>query len=168
MRYETDPDHTFVLFEVTHFATSTVRARFDTVAGHVDFDEEQGSGHAEITIDTNSVSSGITKFDEHLRSPDFLDVANYPQAEFKSDDFTFEEGKLVRVAGELTLLGETKPVVLTGQRFNGYDSPILETYVYGGDFETTIKRSEWGLDWGLQMGVPDEVRLLIQIEAGKK
>ena len=57
------------------------------------------------------------------------------------------------------------PVKLEAQRFNCYDNPILKARVCGGDFETTIRRSQWGMSWGIDMGVPDAVRLLIQIEA---
>lgn len=167
-RYETDPLHTFVLFEVSHFGTSTLRARFDRVSGSIELDEKSRRGTADITIDMTSVSSGIREFDEHLRDQRFFDVARHPRARFLGTDFCCDGDKLLSVQGELTLLGRTRPVTLHCLRFNGYDSPVLNAYVRGGDFETTIKRSQWGMNWGLDLGVPDDVKLLVQIEAVKK
>lgn len=166
--YETDPPHTFVIFAVKHFATSTVYARFDRVSGYVELNHEAKTGYGEITIETGSVNSGTPAFDAHLRSDAFFDVARYPQARFVASDFNFAGGRLRSVRGELALLGQTHPVTLTSTSFNCYDSPLHKARVCGGDFETTIKRSQWGMNWGLEIGIPDEVRLLIQIEAVQK
>lgn len=168
MRYETDATHTFVTFEVKHFKTSTVRARFDTVTGVIELDRKMGTGKADISIDLHSVSSGINSFNQHLQGPDFFHTDRYPKAAFTSQDFRFDGDQLKTVAGELTLLGKTLPVILKATSYNCYDQPILKAPVCGGDFETTLKRSLWGMNWGLDKGVPDDVRLLIQIEAVKK
>ncbi|PVY68105.1 YceI family protein [Pusillimonas noertemannii] len=165
LRYEVEPDHTFVTFEVTHFNTSTVRARFDIIKGFVELDRQAKEGRADIAIDASSISSGVPNFDKHLKSGDFFDVAKHPEARFTSTAFKFEGDALKSVEGELTLLGQTHPVTLAGKRFNCYDQPVLKAPVCGGDFEATIKRSQWGMNWGIDMGVPDDVRLLIQIEA---
>ncbi|MGH8279422.1 MAG: YceI family protein [Gammaproteobacteria bacterium] len=166
--YETDPPHTFVTFAVQHFATSTVCGRFDQVGGFVELDRAAGQGYAEIVIDMKSINSGTPAFDEHLRSPAFFDVANFPRATFIGRDFRFVRGVLQSVDGELTLLGQSHPVTLRSTCFNCYDSPLHKAEVCGGDFETTIPRSVWGMTWGLDLGVPDEVRLSIQIEAVRK
>jgi polyisoprenoid-binding protein YceI len=166
-RYETDPTHTFVTFEVKHFATSTVRVRLDDVTGSVELGADGQPGHADITIDMASVDSGTDAFDAHLKGDEFFDVETHPTAQFKSDDFQWQGERLAAVAGHLTLCGQTYPVTLTCHNFNRYDSPILEAPVVGGDFETTIQRSQWGVNWGLEMGIPDEVRLVIQIEAAQ-
>lgn len=164
VRHVVEPNHTFVNFEVRHFGTSTVRARFDRVDGVVVVDAASRRGEADITIDTASVSSGIAAFDAHLRNADFLDVERHPKARFTGNDFRFEGERVAAVTGQLTLLGKTEPVTLTATNFNCYDSPIVKARVCGGDFETTIERSRWGMNWGLP-GVPDRVRLLVQIEA---
>lgn len=165
VRYVVEPNHTFVNFEVRHFQTSTVRARFDRTEGFVVLDRSARTGRAEIDIDTASVSSGIAEFDAHLRNADFLDTARMPKARFVGTDFSFEGERVTVVAGSLTLLGKTVPVTLKASNFNCYDSPILKARVCGGDFETTIRRSQWGMNWGIDLGVPDSVRLVIQIEA---
>lgn len=164
VRYVVEPTHTFANFEVRHFNTSTVRARFDKTDGFVVLDRGARSGQADITIDTASVSSGIPPFDAHLKKADFLDVAKFPKARFAGSQFSFDGDKVTAVAGELTLLGKTAPLTLRANHYNCYDSPRLKKQVCGGDFEATIRRSQWGMNWGIDMGIPDEVRLVIQIE----
>lgn len=165
VHYDIEPMHTFVNLEVRHFNTSTLRARFDKVDGYVMLDRKARTGQADIRIDTNSISSGTPDFDQHLKSADFLDTAKTPSARFVGKDFQYDGNKLTAVAGDLTLLGKTAPVNLLASSFNCYDHPVLKAHVCGGDFQTTIRRSQWGMNWGLDHGVPDDVRLLIQIEA---
>jgi len=167
-RYQLDPHHSFVNIEVRHFSTSTVRARFDKVEGYVDMDSQEGKANTKISIDTASISSGIADFDHHLKSGDFLDVQAFPQATFTSSDFVFTDDKITTVNGMLTLLGKTLPVTLRASNFNCYDSPMLKAPVCGGDFEATINRSQWGMNWGIDLGIPDQVRLLVQVEAIKQ
>ena len=80
-------------------------------------------------------------------------------------NFEVKHFRVAARAGELTLLGKTQPVRLDASNFNCYDSPIVKGRVCGGDFEATIERSRWGMIWGIDHGVPDRVRLVIQIEA---
>lgn len=162
--YEVEPDHTFVTFEVVHNGTSTTRGRFDQIVGSVMLDRTGKTGRADIRIDPASVNSGSKPFDEHLRNKDFFDVTAFPSATFQSSAFTFEGDKLVAVSGKLTLLGIAHDVVLKANRFNCYQNPRSKLDTCGGDFETTIARSKWGMGFGLP-GIPDQVRLVIQIEA---
>jgi polyisoprenoid-binding protein YceI len=87
---------------------------------------------------------------------------------FSADKFSFNGDKVSEVAGSLTMLGKTLPVVLKATNFNCYDHPMLKREVCGGDFETTIMRSDWGMKWGIDFGIPDKVKLLIQVEAAKQ
>jgi polyisoprenoid-binding protein YceI len=166
--FQIDPMHTFVYFEVVHFGTSTVRGRFNDVSGTITYDEAERKGKADITVLTTSIDSGVEDFNEHLKSPDFFDAANTPKARFTSDSFEFEGETLRSISGQFTLLGKTLPLTLEAKRFNCYDQPVLKARMCGGDFETTIKRSQWGMNWGIDMGIPDEVRVLVQIEAAKQ
>jgi polyisoprenoid-binding protein YceI len=167
--YAIDPTHTFVSFEALHFGTSTNRGRFGKNSGTVQFDKA-GTAPAKIdlTVDMAAINTGVAPFDKHLQGPDFFDVAAHPTATFVSDKVTMANGKVSEVAGQLTLRGKTAPVTLKAVRFNCYDNPIVKREVCGGDFETTIKRSQWGVNWGLQMGVADDTKLTIQVEAIKQ
>lgn len=166
--YAIDPTHTFVTFEIDHFGTTTNRARFDKKEGTVTFDRAGKTGKVEITIDTTSVDSGTAPFDKHLQSADILNAAQYPTAKFVGDKFSFNGDKVSEIAGTLTLAGKTHPVTLKANRFNCYDSPMLKREVCGGDFETTIQRSQWGVTYGSNFGFPDNVRLVVQVEAIKQ
>jgi polyisoprenoid-binding protein YceI len=166
--YSIDPTHTFVTFEVKHFGTSTTRGRFDKKEGSVSFDRAARSGKVDITIDVASINTGVAPFNGHLKSKDFFNVAAHPKARFVGERLVFDGDKVSEVAGTLTLLGKTLPVTLKASNFNCYDNPIFKREVCGGDFETTIARSQWGMTWGIDMGIPDNVRLLVQVEAIKQ
>jgi polyisoprenoid-binding protein YceI len=166
--YKIDPAHTFVTWEFLHFGTSTLRGRFDKKEGTVQFDRANQTGKVDLTIDTTSISTGTPAFDKHLSSKDFFNVATFPTARFVADKFSFYGEKVTEVNGNLTLLGVTKPVTLKATNFNCYNNPMLQREVCGGDFETTLLRSQWGMTWGSNFGMPDNVRLLIEVEAVKQ
>ncbi len=168
VNYAIDPTHTGVTFEIGHMGTSTLRGRFDKKEGSVQFDRAAKAGRVEVTFDTASISTGTEAFNKHLQSKDFFDVATYPTAKFVGDKFSFDGDKVSAVSGTLTLLGKSLPVTLQATRFNCYLNPMFKRDVCGGDFETTIQRSQWGMGWGLQMGAPDSVKLLVQVEAIKQ
>ncbi len=166
--YAIDPTHTFVTFEANHFGTSTLRGRFDKKDGMVTLDKAGKTGMAEITIDASSVDTGVAPLDTHLKSKDFFNAAEFGTAKFSADKFNFSGDKVSEVVGTLTLLGKTQPVTLKASNFNCYTSPMLKREVCGGDFETTIARSQYGMAYGLNYGLPDNIRLLIQVEAIKQ
>jgi polyisoprenoid-binding protein YceI len=166
--YAIDPTHTFVFYEIGHFGTSTNRGRFDRKEGTVQFDRAAKTGKVEISFDLSAISTGVAPLDKHLQGADFFDTAKHPSARFVGEKFVFSGDKVTEVNGTLTMLGKTQPVTLKATQFNCYMNPMLKREVCGGDFETTIKRSLWGMNWGLNMGVPDDVRLLIQVEAVKQ
>ena len=165
--YSIDPTHTFVTFEATHFGTSTLRGRFDRKEGTVSFDRAARTGQAEITIDVGSINTGVAPLDSHLKSKDFFNAAENGSAKFVADKFSFSGDKVSEIAGTLTMLGKTAPVTLKANNFNCYTNPLFKREVCGGDFETTIERSQWGMAYGLP-AIPDNIRLLIQIEAIKQ
>jgi len=165
--YNIDPSHTFVTWEATHFGTSTSRGRFDKKEGSVQLDRTGKTGRVDITIDTTSISTGLAPFDKHLQSKDFFDTANHPTARFVAARLTFDGNKVQTVTGQLTLLGKTLPLSMTAVRFNCYDHPFFKREVCGGDFEATVQRSLWGMTYGLP-GIPDNIKLLIQVEAVKQ
>ena len=166
--YATDPTHTFVTFEISHFGATVNRARFDKKQGSVQLDKAAKSGKVEISFDTTSVNSGTPAFDKHLQSADLFDSAKHPTMKFVADKFVFNGDKVASVEGQLTLLGKTGPLTLKANQFNCYDSPMLKREVCGGDFEATIDRTQWGMNYGVEWGFPKNVRLIAQIEAVKQ
>ena len=162
--YRIDPNHTFVHLESKHFGTSTNRGRFDRKEGSVVLDRTAKSGRAEITIDIDSLNTGVAGFTNAIKGKDVLNVAEFPTAKFVGDQFSFDGDKVTAVDGQLTLVGKTHPVRLTATSFNCFEHAMLKREVCGGDFEATIQRSQWGINTA-QGAVADNVRLLIQIEA---
>lgn len=165
--YAIDPTHTFVNYENGHYGTTTNRGRFSTKDGTLYFDRAGKAGKVEVIIDISSVNTGVDFLNRQIQGKDFFNVADFPTATFTSDTFVFDGDKVSEVPGKLTLKGQTHPVVLKALKFNCYVNPLVKREVCGGDFETHIQRSQWGVLWGLQFGFEDDVRLIIQIEAIK-
>lgn len=162
--YTIDPAHTFPSFEISHFGYSTFRGRFDKTAGAITLDMAKKTGSVEATIDVASVSTGVAKLDEHLKTADFFDAAKFPTITFKGKDFKFDGDKLSSVGGELTIHGVTRPATLQVKNFKCADHPMKKVPACGADLSTTIKRSEFGVTT-YSPNVGEEVTLLIQVEA---
>jgi polyisoprenoid-binding protein YceI len=166
--YAVDPSHTFVTYEIGHFATSTNRGRFDKKEGTVVLDKAAKNGKVDITFDIASVNTGVAPMNKHLLSDDFFAADKFPTAKFVGDRFTFNGDKVAEVAGQLTMKGKTAPATLKALNFNCYDNPMLKREVCGGDFEAVIDRTQWGIDYGLAYGFSKNVKLVIQVEAVKQ
>ena len=166
--YAIDPTHTFATFEIDHFGASVNRARFDKKSGTVQFDKAGKTGKVEVVLDMNSVNSGTPAFDKHLKSEEIFNSAKFPEAKFVSDKFVYDGDKLKEVTGQLTLNGQTHPVTLKANQFNCYENPMLKREVCGGDFEGTIDRTQWGVNYGVDWGFAKNVRLVLQMEAVKQ
>lgn len=163
--YVIDPTHTFVNYEMGHYGTTTNRGRFSTKDGSVTLDATARNGKIDIVMDMSSINTGVDLLNRHVQSKDFFNIADFPTARFTAAQIAFTGDKVAEVPGTLTLMGKSLPVVLKADRFNCYLNPLINRQVCGGDFETTIERSRWGLTWGLNFGFEDRVRLLVQVEA---
>ena len=166
--YAVEPTHTFVTFEINHFGASVNRGRFEKKEGTVQFDKAGKTGKVDISFEASSISTGTPAFDKHLQGADLFNAAQYPTLRFVSDKFNFDGDKVTSVAGQLTLLGKTGPVTLKANQFACYNHPMLKREVCGGDFEATIDRTQWGMNYGVEWGFPKNVRLLVQVEAVKQ
>jgi polyisoprenoid-binding protein YceI len=165
--YEIDSRHTFPSFEVNHLGFSTQRGRFNITTGTVVLDKAARKASADVSINVRSIDTGLDKLEAHLVAEDFFDAGKYPTITFKSTTSQFQGDKLVALDGNLTMRGVTKPVKLTVATFNCAMHPMLKKQACGADAVTTIKRSDYGINYALP-AVGDEVKLLIQIEAVKK
>lgn len=164
--YRVDSLHTFPSFEVMHLGFSLQRGRFNKTEGKIALDAAAKKGSADIRIDAASVDTGLDKLEEHLRGEDFLDAAKHPTIAFKSTSFAFDGDKVKSVAGDLTLRGVTRPVTLAASYFQCAIHPMAKKKACGGEFTTTIKRSDFGMKYALP-AVADEVVLRINVEAIK-
>jgi len=166
--YAIDPSHTYATFEIGHFGTSTNRGRFDKKEGKIQFDRAAKTGKIDVSLDIASVNTGSAAFDKHLQSAEIFDAAKYPTARFVSDKLVFNGDKVAEVQGQLTLAGKTQPVTFKANNFNCYDNPMVKREVCGGDFEATIDRTAFGVNYGVDWGFPKNVRIVLQVEAVKQ
>lgn len=164
--YTIDPTHTFPSFEVSHLGFSTQRGRFNSTSGRITLDRQARTATAEITIDAGSIDTGLDKLEAHLHKPDFFDVEKYPRITFKSTGARFNSDTLAALEGQLTMHGQTRPVTLTVTNFRCGIHPVNKKSVCGADATATIKRSDFGIKYGLPV-IGDEVKLFIQVEAHK-
>ena len=165
--YVIDGSHTYPRFSYSHLGFSTQLSRFNTTTGKVVFDKAAKTGSVDVEIDAKSVDTGSTLFNQHIQGEDFLDTAKYPKAIFKSTNVVFEGDKPVKIEGNLTIKGVTKPVTLTVTSFQAMPHPMQKKDAIGANAYTTIKRSEFNAG-KYAPNVGDEVRIDIAIEAIKQ
>jgi polyisoprenoid-binding protein YceI len=164
--YTTDPQHTYANFSVNHLGYSTLLGSFEKSSGKITLDRAGKKGSVDLTLFPASVRTGLPKRDEHLKSPDFFNVAEYPEVTFKSSVLKFKGDVPVSVDGKLTILGVTKPVTLAINSFKCGAHPMNRKELCGADASVQIKRSDFGMKFGLP-DVGDEVKLVIEVEAYK-
>ncbi len=169
-RWTVDPFHSSVGFAVRHMGLSTVRGSFATFQATIETGADLAPTRIEATIDPASIATGVERRDDHLRSPDFFDVAQYPTMRFASTGVTPAGQNRYEVAGELTMHGVTRPVTLTLETTGGTVADMEGKLRTGGRLSGTLNRKEWGLTWNraLELGgmvVGEEVTLTIEVSA---
>ena len=162
--YTVDPNHTFPVFEVDHLGFSTQRGRFNKTSGKITLDTAARQGSVDVTIDATSIDMGFAKWNENMRGENYFNTDAHPTITFKADKLVFDGERPVSADGSLTMLGVTKPVTLTINRFRCAPHPLNKRETCGADVVATLKRSEFGMTKYIP-SVGDEVRLLIAVEA---
>ena len=163
--YSLDPNHTNILFHANHFGFSSPSGRFGIKDGTLALDEQDpAKSEINVTIDTTSLATGMDKFNEHIKSPDFLDAGKFPTATFKSTKVEVTGKDTAKVSGDLTLHGVTKPVTLDVKLNKEGEHPMTKKKAVGFSASTTIKRTDFGVDKYVP-GVSDDVKIEIESEA---
>lgn len=162
--YNIDPNHTYPSFEADHKGMSLWRGKFNTTSGTITMDRAAKTGSMNIVIDTTSIDFGHDKMNTHAKAEDIFNVAKFPTATYKGKSFKFDGDRLVAVDGELTLMGVTKPLQLTVNRFKCAVDARMKREVCGADASAEFKRTDFGLNFGIPAFAP-EVKLAIQVEA---
>jgi len=162
--YKLDPTHTSVIFIVNHLGFSDYQGRFGGVTGELTLDREDPSASsASITIDLNQIDSGVEALDNHMKTADFFNVEEFPTATFTSTSVELVGDNAATVTGDLTLLGETKPLVLDVTLSGEGTHPMTGDEVVGFSADGVVTRTDYGMDF-LVPGVGDEVTLQISSE----
>lgn len=164
--YTIDTGHTQTVFSWNHFGYSNPTANFDRIEGTITFDDADVSKSAvDVTIAIDSINSHVAKFDEHLKSADFFDAAQFPTATFKSTKV--EKGAAegtYKVGGDLTIHGVTKAVTIDAKLNARSEHPMKKVPAIGFDGTLKIKRSDFGMGKYVP-NVSDEVDIRITTEA---
>jgi polyisoprenoid-binding protein YceI len=163
-----DPVHTHVGFVIKHMMVSKVRGRFGAVAGTITLADKPFDSTAEVTIEVNSIDTGNSMRDDHIRSADFFDLANHPTMTFTSTGVRQEDGDFY-LDGDLTIRGTTKRVTLA------MEAPEFGPGPQGGmkagfSATTEVNRNDFGVSYngpipggGLALG--DKVQIVLEVEA---
>ena len=164
-----DPAHSAAQFQVKHLMISTVRGEFGKLSGTVSFDGKNYSSiKTEATIDVASINTREKKRDDHLRSADFFDAANYPTIIFKSKRVEAVQGNNFNLVGDLTMRGVTKEIALAGEATPMIKGMGGETRI-GAHATGKLNRQDYGIKWNhaLDSGgvvVSDEVQITLDLE----
>ena len=166
-----DTAHAVAGFTVKHLSVTKVRGELGAVTGTVIYDAaDPTKSSIDATIDVKGVTTHNDGRDKHLNSPDFFDTAKFPTATFKSTSVTKAgDGKLT-VVGNLTLHGVTKPVTLAveGPAAEQAHPMMKGTFVSAFSATTTIKRKDFGVSYGPDAMVSDDVQVELDIEVDRK
>jgi polyisoprenoid-binding protein YceI len=167
--WKSDPAHSEVDFTIKHLAVSNVHGRLGHVDATVSYDEKDiTKSTVKATIDMTGINTGESARDNHLKSPDFFDVAKFPTATFESTSVE-KGGAGLKITGNLTIKGVTKPVVLDVE---GPGVPVtgMDKKQHAGfSATTTIHRADWGVGSGFGSAVlGDDVKITIDLDVAKQ
>ena len=162
--YKLDPANTSIVWTSDHYGFSSPTGKFTQSEGVLTLDEvSPQNSSVEISINTNSVMSGSTQLDDVIKGKDFLDATKFPTAKFVSTSVILKNRTSAKITGNLTLLGITKPVILNVKLNKIGANPITNIKTVGFSANTTIKRSDFGMNFGIP-GINDQVKLFIESE----
>lgn len=173
--YTIDPIHSFPYFEVDHLGYAKMRGRFDGTTGKFTIDRQAKTASLELQVPTKTVTTGdddrgtrARSRDEHLRTPDFLNVAEFPAMTYKATKVTFKGEDPAVIEGQLTLLGVSRQLTLTVENWKCGPDPRVKgaRQMCGANATGSFKRSDFGMKFGIPL-VGDELKLWIQVEAIK-
>lgn len=166
--YVLEKAHASIVFKVTHMGLSHYTMRFNDFDATVKLDPEHPeNSKLDVTIRPGSFDSHDEKLLAHVLTKDFFHVEQYPTITFTSSKIEKTGDHTGKIYGNLTLLGKTNPVVLDTTFNNGGMHPFFKKYALGFSAQTTIKRSDFGMAYGVPM-VSDNVETAIEVEMLQK
>ncbi|MES2961187.1 MAG: YceI family protein [Pseudomonadota bacterium] len=165
--YTIEGNHASVMWIADHFGYSHPSGKFTNIEGTITFDEKHPEkSMVDVIVKTESLTTGLFKFDQHLKSADFFNVERFEAAKFVSTKITVTGKRTAKISGDLTIVGVTKSVVLNAKFNKSGISMITQKPTIGFSATGSINRSDFGLNYGLP-GVADKVNLVIEVEANR-
>lgn len=164
-KYTFDKAHTQIIFNINHLGFSNSYGKFTDFDGHIMYDEAAPeSGSVEVAIKTASIEMNDQAWNDHMKNEDFFNVEKFPEMTFKSTGIEITGDDTAKITGDLTILDVTKSVVLDVKHNKTGKHPFGDKYAAGFSATTQIKRSEFGMGYGLP-NVADDVNIIIEVEA---
>jgi len=160
--YTVDNVHSAVIFTVKHLNVSNFRGRFNKIEGTFDLE----GNVLEVNVDPASVDTGNAKRDDHLRSPDYLSVKEFPKLSFKGKSFTKKTDNTWDVKGDLSFHGQTKEITVQVVK-TGEGKGMQGGTIAGIESTFTVKRSEYGMNF-MPQALSDEIAITIGAEGAAK
>ena len=162
--YNFDQEHTQILFFVDHLGFSKSQGEFHQVDGVFKVDRDNlASSMIDVSIKTDSLDMDMGKWDDHMKSADFFNVEQFPEMTFKSTSVEVTGEDAAKITGDLTILETTKPVVLDVVHNKSGKHPFSGKFVAGFSATTSIKRSDFGMNYGLP-AIGDDIEIRLEIE----
>ena len=162
-RFTLDPTHTFPSFEIRHQGVSVMRGKFNRTGGQVVLDPDGGDSLIDVTVDATSVDTGMEDLNQKLRGIAFFNTATYPEIHFTAHHVEYSDGKPVTAEGNLTMLGQTRPMTLEIRDFACTLQFLTRRPLCGADVHAQLRRSDFGMNFGIPL-IGDEVKLAIEVE----
>lgn len=165
--WKLDPNHTLIGAVARHLMVTKVRGRFTSFGGAVHIGDSPEGSWAELDIDAASIDTGVEQRDQHLRSPDFLDVEHHPKITFRSTKVEVTGGDKLRVTGDLTIRGITRPVPLD-VTYEGVSPDPWGGTRAGFTISGELRREDWEMSWNVPLeggGVLVSKTVQLEIEA---
>lgn len=164
--YVIDNSHSFSNFEVGHLGITWIRGRFNKTTGNITLDMAAKTGTIEAEIDVSTVDTGHVRRDELLRTENYFNIAQFPTMNYRSSKLLFKGDDLVGAEGDLTMLGETRPVKLEITSFKCITHPVNKREICGAVAVGSLKRTDFGMT-KVSRSLTDEIRLYINVEGIK-
>ena len=172
--YTIDPAHTTIGFKVKHLMITNVKGVFERFKGTVNIDEKDiTKSKVDVSIEMASINTNIAKRDDHLRSPDFFDVAKFPTMTFVSTKVEKTGADTLKVTGNLTIKGVSRPVTLNVEGPTGEIKSPQGDIKRGASAAATINRQDFGVSWSKKLDgggvvVADDVYISIDTELARQ
>ncbi len=165
-----DPDHSIAAFSIRHMMIANIHGLFSNLTGALEFDPaDMSTLKAEAEIDVSTLWTGIKKRDQHLLSPDFFDADKYPGMAFRSTKSEPAGGSRLKLSGELTIHGVTRPVTFDVEYSGPVKAPMGGETSFGFTAKTSVIREDFGVNWNVPMengGIMGghEVQITLEVE----
>jgi len=166
--YDLDPGHSTIAFKIKHLGVAYQLGRFDRFSGEVKLGAQPGETSVRVTLDPATVNSNNQQRDEHLRSQDFLDAKQFPEAAFTSTAIVAKDADTFTVTGELELHGVKKSVSFDMDFLGAADKGARMGFKAGFYGQLTINRRDFGMTTYDDDVLSNQIELTLAIECNKR